>query len=365
MKYSNLKIGLIFVVAAALVFAISAPVSAFEAKLSGQINRALVWADDGTHDEVFHVDNEASSTRIRVTGSEEIDGLGTVGIKGEWQFESNSSNDIKFNELGGFTSTNNFTERHMDIYFKTSVGKFSIGQGDTASNGSSEVDLSGTDVVNYSSVADMAAGIDFLDPAISTPTSIGTVGGTRSNFDGFSRDDRFRYDTTYLGPLTVSASGRQNDEYDVAVRYAAELGGLGKIAAAAAYALGKSTRYGGVGYDQFSSSASLLHESGFNVTVAYAMRDLDASGPTVEDPETIFVKLGLKGEKHAFSVHWSTTDDQAAKGDEAQTIGAGYVYDIVKGVQLYAGFNIYELDRTGVSGIDDVTAVMTGARVKF
>ena len=363
MKYSNLKIGLMFVVAVALVFAVSAPASAVEAKLSGQVNRALVWADDGTNDEVFHVDNEASSTRIRVTGEQEVDALGTVGIKGEWQFESNSSNDIKFNELGGFTSTNNFTERHMDLYFKTAVGKFSMGQGDMASNGSAEVDLSGTGIINYSSVADMAAGIDFLDPAIATPTSIATVGGTRSNFDGFSRDDRFRYDTTYLGPLTVSASARQRDEYDVAVRYAAELGGLGKVAAAAAYALGKSKRYGGVGYDQFSSSASFLHGSGFNVTVTYSMRDFDASGR--DDPETIFIKLGLKGEKHAFAVHWSTSDDVAINGDEAENIGVGYVFNIVKGVELYAGANIYELDRDGTSSIDDVTAVMTGARVKF
>jgi hypothetical protein len=365
MKYSNLKIGLMFLVAAALIFAVSAPVSALEAKLSGQINRGLVWADDGTHDEVFHVDNEASSTRIRVTGSEEVDGLGTVGIIGEWQFESNSSADIKFNELGGFGSTNNFTERHMDIYFKTAVGKFSIGQGDMASNGTSEVDLSGTGVITYSSVADMAAAIDFLDPAIPTPTGIAEVGETRSNFDGFSRDDRFRYDTTFLGPLTVSASGRQDDEWDVAVRYAAELGGLGKVAAAAAYALGSSTRYGGSGYDQFSSSASWLHGSGFNITVAFARRDLDDPGLIKDDPETIYVKLGLKSEKHAFSVHWSTTDDFDIKGDEADTIGAGYVFNIVKGVELYAGFNIYELDRTGTSSIDDVTAVMTGARVKF
>ena len=35
MKYSNLKIALVFVVAAALVFAVSAPASALEAKLSG------------------------------------------------------------------------------------------------------------------------------------------------------------------------------------------------------------------------------------------------------------------------------------------------------------------------------------------
>lgn len=372
MKYTYLKSGLFVMVAAALVLTVTAPANAFEAKLSGQINRAVLWADDGTDDEYFFVDNDNSSTRIRLTASKEMDDIGTVGFKGEWQFESNSS--AKAEIIGDFDSTNSFTERHMDIWFKTQVGKISLGQGDMASNGTSEVDLSGTDVVTYSGVVDMAANISFRDPALPATdpdTGLATVEDTRSNFDGFGRDDRIRYDTTFLGPLTLSASVRQGDEYDLAARYSAELGGFGKIAAAAAYALASSTESGedvndtGINsdYDQISASASWLHSSGFNVTVNYAERDYDVSA--LEDPDTIFIKLGFKRGPHAVSVHWTTTEDLDAKGDEADTIGAGYVNSYIKGVELYAGINNYELDRDGVSSIDDVLAGMVGARVKF
>ncbi len=187
MKYSNLKIGLIVMVAAALIFTVAAPVDAVEVNLSGQINRAVLYADDGTDSETFFVDNDNSSTRIRVTGSEEVDGWGTFGFKGEWQFESNSSADAKINGPSSFT-TNNFTERHMDVWLKGGFGKVSLGQGDTASNGTSEVDLSGTAVVTYSGVNDVGGSLDFRDPVTKAPLT--EVNDTRSNFDGRSRTDR-------------------------------------------------------------------------------------------------------------------------------------------------------------------------------
>jgi hypothetical protein len=37
-------------------------------KLSGQINRGLLYADNGTDTDVIHVDNDNSSTRFRFTG---------------------------------------------------------------------------------------------------------------------------------------------------------------------------------------------------------------------------------------------------------------------------------------------------------
>jgi hypothetical protein len=367
MKYLNLKFGLVLLVAAAVIMVVSTPINAVEVNLSGQINRALLYGDNGKDSELFFVDNDNSSTRIRVTGSEEVDGWGTFGFKGEWQFESNPSNEADIGAETGF-GDNNFTERHMDIWLKSAYGKGSLGQGDMASNGTSEVDLSGTDVVTYSGVNDMGGGFTYLAPdGTKLPPVAGdpsTVGNTRSNFDGFGRQDRIRYDTTFLGPFTLSASLMGADQYDIAARYSAQLGGFGKLAAAAAVAFAKSERSKGEGdYDQFSSSASWLHGSGFNVTISYAKQDWNPSSH--RDPDNIYVKLGYVKGKHAVSVQWSWTNDVQVKGDEADTFGAGYVYNVVKGIQLYAGGYIYGLDRSGVSSIDDVTTVMTGARVKF
>jgi len=61
-------------IAAAFGTTISFPftASAFEVKLSGQVNRALMIANNGSDSEVFHVDNDNSGSRIRVKGNHDI-----------------------------------------------------------------------------------------------------------------------------------------------------------------------------------------------------------------------------------------------------------------------------------------------------
>ncbi len=47
----------------------------------------------------------------------------------------------------------------IDMFLKDKrYGKLFIGQGHTASDGSSEVDLSGTSIIGYSALSDMAGG---------------------------------------------------------------------------------------------------------------------------------------------------------------------------------------------------------------
>jgi hypothetical protein len=80
-------------------------------------------------------------------------------------------------------------------------------------------------------------------------------------------------------------------EKDVAAHYSTQ-GDFGKIAARAAYAHRIFEIIRDDRYDQFSSSASWLHDSGINVTVVYAMQLWDVAAK--EDPVTIFVIQGLE-----------------------------------------------------------------------
>ncbi len=101
-------------------------------------------------------------------------------------------------------SEGHFNERHMDIWIEK-WGTLRLGQGDTATNGTSEVDLSGTAVAAYSSVADVGGGFEFRDNG-----DIGiTVRDSRSNFDGLSRKDRVRYDTPRWAGFFASGSRGQ------------------------------------------------------------------------------------------------------------------------------------------------------------
>jgi uncharacterized coiled-coil protein SlyX len=76
--------------------------------ITGQVNRALLYYNDGNKDAVRHVDNDASSTRLTFKGSTQATDDLKLGAKIEVQFESNSTGDVNQadNTAGG---TNTFT----------------------------------------------------------------------------------------------------------------------------------------------------------------------------------------------------------------------------------------------------------------
>lgn len=94
------------------------------------------------------MDNDNSSTRVRWLGTGRLDGDLTVGALVEVQFEPNMSSVIDMDQ-DGEVGANSFTERHLTLYLDSQrFVRLSAGQGDTATNGTSEVDLSGTTVIN-------------------------------------------------------------------------------------------------------------------------------------------------------------------------------------------------------------------------
>jgi predicted porin len=237
-KFSELGIFTLAIALTALLILPSA--YALDFKISGQVNRAVLWGDNGNDDDVKFVDNDNSSTRFRFTGSNKFDDNWTVGFKWENEMQSNDSSDTVIDIGENDDSTDvDFNERHMDVYIEHSkFGKLSLGQGDTASNGTSEVDLSGTDVINYSSIEDMAGGFIFRDDndnILQTGFQSGgpddlkdtSIGRAFSNFDGLSRDDRIRYDTPKFGPVYFSASYENGQTYDFAGRFAYQWDGFG------------------------------------------------------------------------------------------------------------------------------------------
>jgi hypothetical protein len=243
-------------------------------------------------------------------------------------------------------------------------GKLYLGKGSTASDGNSEVDLSGTDVVCYSSIEDMAGGILFYDDDTDARSAT-NIGSAFSNFDGLSRRNRIRYDSPEFWGFTLAASAL-SDGGDVALKYAAKWGEDWKFAAAVAYA-----DYQAVDRavdDQYNGSASILHSSGINFTVAAGLRELDDSSR--DDPTFYYAKVGYRAKwfeigESRFSVDYQYVEDLAQDGDEAKTVGFQFVQDIPEwGSEYYLGYRWHELDRD-FTDFDDINALMTGVRVKF
>ena len=79
--------------AVAISSALAVPMAAqaVSYNLSGQVNRVIMFADDGVASDIFFADNTASNTRFRLTGSEDMGNGMTAGFNLEWASSVNSN----------------------------------------------------------------------------------------------------------------------------------------------------------------------------------------------------------------------------------------------------------------------------------
>lgn len=262
-----------------------------------------------------------------------------------------------------FPSTN---IRKAEIAFANDrFGKLWLGQGSMASDGTAEVDNSGTAVIAYSSLSDTAGGYFFRYDG--NGLSDVTVGSAFSNFDGLGRKLRVRYDTpTFHGfGLRTSygedALGEKKDPlYDIAAVYSGDFEQF-DLDAAIGYA-----RNDGSDTDTLSGSISGLHKSsGISLTLAAAREFTDGV-----EGRYGYVKLGYQREffdigSTAFSVDYYFGNDIAAAGSDSTSIGLAAVQNIDDyNLQLWALWRNYQYDDDG-GEYDDGQAVFGGALFKF
>ena len=325
----------------------------------GQVNRMLLHASDGSDGRVFHADNDMSSTRVGFKGKAELaDGI-SAGTTIEVQIESNSSS--KVNLQGDVNSgKETFTERKLELWVKSkSAGKFSIGQGSTASDGVAEADLSGTGVISGSgSGGATGADVRFVD---SSGNTYSKVDGIFDNLDGHSRKDRLRYDSPSFGGFQFSTSLQSDKDdgdsgpWDVALRYGGEFGGFEVEAVSAHWGNGDDAGMGG--------SASLLAPSGTSFSVAYTTEE-DGEN----DARFSYMKLGQKLDissvgSTALSIGYMNAEN--ADGDSGNYYDVAVVQKLKDlGTELYGVWGIYDADIAGAA-TNNVTVAGVGARIKF
>ena len=329
----------------------------------GQVNKAVLYSNDGDKGNVYLVDNDNSSTRVGLKGAIKPNDKYSIGTRIEVEYQTNPSNlvnqeDKRVEDIG-------FQKRHLDLWVDANTyGKLSIGHGSTASDGTSEMDLSGTDVVGYSGVADMAGGQRFFDKNANTLSDT-PINAAFSNMDGLGREERIRYDSPSFGGLVGSASYVAEGGGDLALRYTSQVDAF-KLAAAVAYANPGSSS--DIVDDQLAASISVLHDSGFNGTFAMGTRDQKGAG--VNDAGFFYSKFGYRGRwcplgVTSLSADYGRFSDFDANGDDADAFGLQMVQDLQEwGTEAYLGYRFHKLDRNGVD-FDNINAVMTGMRVKF
>ncbi|GBF25007.1 hypothetical protein MnTg02_00035 [bacterium MnTg02] len=337
--------------------------------VSGQVNRMITFWDDGQDDDIYIVDNNNSSTRLRFSGSAKINSTLEAGFKIEFDPEIDSSQRA---DADSGKSSLTIDMRIQDVWLKGSFGKVSLGKGDTASNGSSEVDLSGTSVAQYSGGhTDWSSAFEWIGsvPGI-------THGDTYNQFDGLSRRSRIRYDSPTLGGFTASTSFGQNDGrddfWDVALRYAGEFGSI-RVAAAIAYENDEdSTGLVDPETETVNGSISVMHvPTGLNVTFAAGERDF---ADAVEDGQFYYVKVGIKQKwfasgATAIAVSYYKGEDINTDADfindETETWSVAVVHNIdAAAMEIYAAWDHAEYEEPGES-FEDFDIFGVGARIKF
>lgn len=329
--------------------------------IGGWINRAVTYADNGADDDFLFVDNNGASSRINISASGAVNETFSMGSVLELEAVSNDSRGTGINGASNFR----FQERKMEVWLEAKgLGRLWLGQGDTASNVMTEVDLSGT--ANFGLYSDVGATFGGIGFARETGLgAVPTVNAAMPNYDGLSRDDRIRLDTTSISGFTASIGATNNGNNDAALRYAGKFGGTSVA--------------GTVGYVDFSDSvaatsdliggsASVRLANGFSVTFATASLDFRAAGR--ESGSFLYGKLGYATKfspigETAFSVDYYDGSDTFANGSEAVAYGVSLVQQLdAINSTLYLSVRNHEYDVTG-SEFDDVFGIMTGARFRF
>lgn len=336
-----------------------------DVKLYGQVDRGFLYADDGKDSKGYFVDNKNSTTRMGIDAKAKVTDDFSVGSKIEYEIVTDSSNDVNPDHSVNATSTN-FSKRHLDAFLiSNSMGKLSLGHGSTASDGTSEVDLSGTSVVAYSSVSDLAGGQLFTDVMLSDARSTTSIKGTFNNMDGLSRQDRIRYDSPSFAGFSLGGSAIQGDAYDLALKYSQKFSAL-TVAAALAYATpGDLNTKADKAYN---GSLSILHGSGLNFTAATGTTTWDDG--TRDDANYWYGKLGYQAKLNnwgptCFSIDYGKFDDWSKNEDEGDSYGIALVQQLKDyGTELFVAYRLYSMDRVKTD-YNDISAIMAGTRIKF
>lgn len=332
--------------------------------VSGHVNRAVVLADNGTTSGFHHVTTSFSQTRVRWIGTGKIND--DVSAMTYIEMGNNNSNS-NVQDLGdnGDQDGNALSDRFAEIRITSkSMGKLYMGQGSSATDGVSEADLSGTGIISLNGLGTLISGDETFQS--NGAASNGNVDTHFTNFDGNSRQDRIRYDTPKFGGMQVSIGHSNNDEWGVALRYGASIGGM-KVKAAFGHTDQSHTSADGITFNH--GAVSVLFPQGISLTVGAADQDNEAGGAN-DSEEWRYAKIGYKfkgsnvGQTRLFA-DISQNKDRAGAGNDAEYISFGIVQIVEPlGAEFYGVYRQFSLDTTGTDP-DDVTSLAAGMRFKF
>jgi predicted regulator of Ras-like GTPase activity (Roadblock/LC7/MglB family) len=251
--------------------------------VSGQVNQAVIFWNDGHERNAYVVDNNTSRSVFRFNGNAKV----TSDVSAGYLLEigarfANSQNRSQNADLAGGNS-NTLDIRHSAWYIDSkSMGRVWVGKTSQATDGIVEINLANTLAANNVSYWN---GGFFLRNNNAARTSAVTWSGLYSPINGNMDGDRaniVKYVSPTVGGFIASASWGEDDRVDAALRYAGEFSGF-RLAAGIGYQKFtdfNATADGGAGCSNPGGSAAV---SNVNCSV------LGMSGSVLHSPTGLFV----------------------------------------------------------------------------
>jgi hypothetical protein len=376
--------------------------------VSGQVNKAILFWDDGAETNGYVVGNKNDQTSLSFTGEATISPSLKAGYHLDVRLLDTLSDAVdQQTSRGG----DGFFVWHSQWWVESKqLGTVSVGLVSRVSDTAPEADLSETGVAGYAGVQDIggAFGLRTGDGSLSPIT----WGDLYNHFNGDTAN-LVRYDSPELAGLVASASFGEDDVWDIGFHYGVETAHF-HFDAAVAYTEvsdGDNSVIGNaLGLDQSTivgSLSALHHATGLNFTFAAGKRswddavvDLDGISRRPKDTCFVYSKLGwlaqhnhlgptaYYGEYGLFEDFVSATDQPdfldtldasgtAARiaGNTAEVWGLGVVQHIdAAEMQIYVGYRHHtaDFDLVDAAGrevashkIDAFDTVVAGSKVAF
>jgi len=376
-------------VASAALLAVAVPVTSTSAvagikngndnalTVSGHINRSLVYIDDGTYEQLNHVDGGTANSRMRFIVSGSL--TDTLSIGGTYEMNMANSNDLAGMDLSAGTSTVNdredaggdtaFGVRQANISFAhKAAGSLTIGQSTQPNNngvsawGGNNIGTGGlshsgdTEFLDTSSLASPAAGI--------AETGI-TAAGQFGMFDG-GRQDGIKYSLPGGLPFSGNLMLEQGGNVNFGLNWAGELAGVG-VKASGAMTMTSATSTT-VESNQHVGVA-LSHSSGLGLTVRYGWEETKAAQGFDGKGRMIGLSYQTKDMTSLGTTHmrfqYGENEDMSQAGDEASRYGIHVVQKLPAGTSVHIGFEEAEYERLTNKNYDDVSSFIAGAMINF
>jgi hypothetical protein len=398
--------------------------------VSGQVNTAVMAWDQGPDSAVFIVDNGVSRSGFAFDGTARINPNLTAGFQMVIGLATGarSHQTTQVDDDGGAVGDGALGVELANWFLRSdTLGEVRLGRINSASSGTTLVDLGGAGVIANANSQLWAGNFFLTQGGVLSGTDMrwsSFMGGSTLGISGLSRQNAIMYTTPTIAGFSASVAWGENDAvddgmWDVAARYAGEFSGF-RVAAAISYgrnAGGTSDAedststvtvpsFGdGADIRKLQGSASIMHVgSGLYLTGAYAVQSYHG---TSADELNQFTGGGLvAGQNRPDSTMWYLQggisknwtglgntvvygeyghfEDGAAGivtggGDSVITSdvtfwGVGIVQHIDSAaMEVFLAYRQYQAELTSLAGapwgtggdLDDLSVVMGGARVRF